>query len=988
MPKPTLLVAGKLAGAAGRAAPEAVPIAYIVRWFRRRMPEFGGRPPARLADRVLVVRSETGSGKSTVLPAALLRLVRSEATAPGVRLRRAGVTCTQPRVLTAQTLARDMAADDENYPDLQLGVTVGFQTGPMDFRPPRGLVYATVGSLLAQLRAGGGDDGAVMARHRFIVVDEAHERALDLDALLLRLKGFLARNLGDPRLPFVVLASATLPVEKYARYFALPPANVVEVTGRAYPIAPRWPPRGTRNYPAEAAAVAVEIHEANPEDPPERADILIFVPGARETAFVVDALEEANWAYRAPGSRRPPFLVLVLNREVVLEHGRDFALLKAPPAALRVPVARGGGAPPAFVRPSRPIAVSTGVAETGLTIETLKYVVEPGWNRAALSFFPGAFRGVATVPAPRSRVRQRRGRAGRKFPGEFYPLYTRDAFDALPEEQAPDVVAAGVAPIFLDVVVATADAAARAAARAAGRPASTCPPPGAPGALFRLADVDMLDAPPTDALAAALDLALSAGLLRDDPPAGGQRLTPLGAAAARFTFLGMPAAAALAAGFLWRVAIEDLALLVVLFPERLVALSPRPPPGADASALAAAARSRALRAGLPEFLRGGAHAAAPADGTAVGGGGAAASAPPGAEALEPLRARLLLADDFLEALLAFEGFARAAETAGADLPALLDWCEAHGVDFAGATALAAAREQALTEFLTAGFNPHWGRQWRLAAAPAAAFLDTAVRLKHCLAAALGHFSLDLDLRARAYRVRSTRDEVALPPGASAADLGAADAAALGALSLAAGLGPFDAADVFAGARPRRLVTSSVAVLPSPPRPGQAFPPALYDLVPGLVSVLDGYVPPDPLLRAPRLFVPQHRTAPPPADTEWPPAPPRGPGSSSPSSSSSSSPSPWPQPEPSSAGTGTAPAAAPAATTAESPSPYDAARAYARACAADPAAARERAPFAVLPPALRRALYGPYARHLPGGAPSAAPGAAKDAPAEPLTRPAT
>ena len=121
MDRPTLLVPGNLAGAAGRAPPGPAPTLSTTAGPGARWPEFGGGRPTVPANRVFIVRSETGSGKSTVLPAQIFRLLRSEKTRGAVRLIGPGVICTQPRILTAQTIARDQAADEKNYPDLVRG---------------------------------------------------------------------------------------------------------------------------------------------------------------------------------------------------------------------------------------------------------------------------------------------------------------------------------------------------------------------------------------------------------------------------------------------------------------------------------------------------------------------------------------------------------------------------------------------------------------------------------------------------------------------------------------------------------------------------------------------------------------------------------------------------------------------------------------------------------------------------------------------------
>ena len=788
MPPPTLFVPGSLAGMAGEEHPDEVPIDYIIGVLRNRMKEFGGTPQA-MKDRVWIIRSETGSGKSTALPAEVFRLLRGAKTPQKAVLAGPGVICTQPRVLTAISLAREMAASP-HYPDLELGVTVGYATGPINEKPERGLIYATAGSLLAQLRgagAGGREgDAAVMDRYRFILVDEAHEASLDIILLLLALKNLLRRNLGNPRLPFVLLTSATINVAKYSKYFGVGPENVIEVTGRAYGIATHYPLEGTTNYPEAAARTAVRIHRANPGDPPDRADILIFMPGLAEIEEVVKVLTEENRAFRAPGALEAPYLVLAISGEEVEQEGTDFRRLKIPIHNIRLPSAGGEER----VRPMRKIIVSTVVAETGLTLEALKYVIDCGWNRTREAYFPGGEQGIVTRPAPKSRIRQRKGRAGRLFPGEFYPLYTQEVFEALEEDQLPDMVVQGLSSHFLPLVQMTA---------------------GGHGGVFRVGDIDLLDAPPVDALASALEAAVVFGYLRASPAEGGHALTPLGETAAGFAYAGMEGAQTLIAGYLWGVSILDLALVVALYGELSIpfyALPPKgaapPPPGMGA-----------IRAGLPAFLREGPE-----------------SLPEGVDGY--WGGRLLLSDDFLEGLLAFEGFARALLALGGDPAALSAWCFKNGLDYEKAVRMAKRRDGVIEEALRAGLNPFWGYEARLAASTPETFSGAVAGLKMCIYAGLRRNLLVYDPGANAYRGRHG-GRVGVPPPYTAAPL-----APLGKLG----------ADV-AAHKPKKLVTNQVVIRKAPRGKGGAPAPLLYGLVPALVSVLAGFVPEDENYWAPR-----------------------------------------------------------------------------------------------------------------------------------------
>lgn len=662
---PTLLVAGSLH--CNGAAAEGTPIEYITAWIRRRMPEFGWRDadgPPTLESRVAIVKAETGSGKSTVLPVGAFRLLRSADTATRQRYHGAGVICTQPRVLTAIALATDVdRAHSPWNPDMVLGETVGYQTGPVSNKPPAGLIFATAGVLAAQLRVM--EDAELMSRYRVIIVDEAHERSLDGDMLLMTLRNFYRRNAGDARLPFLLLASATIEPARYAAYFGVGPANVFEVVGRSYPIVTHWPATGCNNYPAEAAETALRIHTAGVDDPPGRGDILIFVPGAAEATSVVLALTRLN-------PEPAPMLILNINREVINSRGEDYGLLFAPVASL--PLVNG-------VAPTRRVVVATVVAETGLTVDTLRYVIDCGWNRAQETYQPWGVTGLTTRPAAQSRIAQRRGRVGRLFPGDFYPLYTESVYNALDAQQLPEIVLAGPTDVYLAIV--------HEYERNASRP--------------QQGDVlaGLLDAPPAEALIAANRVAVQLGFMDRG------MLTPLGRIAAAFSRVPMEGVRMLMAGLVYGAAASDLLTCVAMLGVPYVSLLTRAEARADMPAAAA------LKLALPIAVT-------------VRGGDATGVLPPSELESAYLRIKLAVADEFAEVVCLFDAFvSRLAH--GGDIEG---WCESLGLDYTALIELARRRDSAAEEMVAAGLDPLRAAPARLAVAPD--FRAALCRFKQCL----------------------------------------------------------------------------------------------------------------------------------------------------------------------------------------------------------------------------------------------------------------
>ena len=417
MPPPTLLKKGSLVSNIADVEKQAnldtmVPIDYIMNWFKQRM-----NAPVSVKNRLLVLKSDTGSGKSTAFPATLFSTFFKKGGG--------GIACAQPRVLNAVSIVRDLTTSGF-YKFFKLGENIGWQTGPTKKEAKVGLTFMTIGVLVMQLKTL--PDDVFMQKYKFIIVDEVHEASLDQATLIYMLRNFMIRNANNVHLPFVILTSATFDTNKFLKYFGVYDApiqpNLIQVAGFTYPLIDKWTlSEPTPNYIETIGKTVATIHIENSTDDPSSADILIFLPGMAEIERVYETLVETNKRLATDG--KPVFMPLVVVSETVSENKPDYAAVFAPVNSLEVTIGD------TRMKPTRRVILSTNVAETGVTIETLRYVIDSGFNRTP-EFNPNFnTHAIITKCATKSMIRQRMGRANRKNVGVFYPMYPRALFDKL-----------------------------------------------------------------------------------------------------------------------------------------------------------------------------------------------------------------------------------------------------------------------------------------------------------------------------------------------------------------------------------------------------------------------------------------------------------------------------------------------------------------------------------------------------------------------------
>lgn len=364
---------------------------------------------AMAAHQVVIVCGETGSGKTTQLPKIALQMGRGKRNAPDGRGKLIGHT--QPRRIAASSVAKRIAQELET----PLGEVVGFKVRFQDrLSRDASVKLMTDGILLAETQ---GDP--LLSAYDTIIIDEAHERSLNIDFLLGYLRQLLPRR---PDLKIVV-TSATIDAERFAQHFASAqgPAPVIYVSGRMFPVEQRWRPfEESREFDLnDAIADAVdELWRGNAPG-----DILVFLPGEREIREAADHLRK-HLAHDA----------LTRNAEVLPLFAR---LSQAEQDRVFDP--HGG----------RRIVLATNVAETSLTVPGIRYVIDTGTARVKRYSFRSKVEQLLVEPVSQAAANQRAGRCGRVANGICIRLYEESDFNGRPRFTDPEILRSSLAGVIL-----------------------------------------------------------------------------------------------------------------------------------------------------------------------------------------------------------------------------------------------------------------------------------------------------------------------------------------------------------------------------------------------------------------------------------------------------------------------------------------------------------------------------------------------------------
>lgn len=361
---------------------------------------------------VVIVAGETGSGKTTQLPKICLELGR------GIR---GTIGHTQPRRLAARTVGQRIA-DELGTP---LGEAVGYTVRFTDQASDRTLVkLMTDGILLAEIQR-----DRRLLRYDTLILDEAHERSLNIDFLLGYLRELLPRR---PDLK-VIVTSATIEPERFAAHFGGAP--IVEVSGRTYPVEIRYRP----------LEVPVLVDDSDDPDDPDHE--VVRTELRDQTEAIVHAVDEL--------SAEPPGDVLVFlsgEREIrdTAEALRPLKNTEVLPLYARLPTAEQQRVFQTS-RSGRRIVLATNVAETSLTVPGIRYVVDPGTARISRYSRRTKVQRLPIEPISQASAAQRAGRSGRTAPGVCIRLYSEDDFESRPRYTDPEILRTNLAAVILQM---------------------------------------------------------------------------------------------------------------------------------------------------------------------------------------------------------------------------------------------------------------------------------------------------------------------------------------------------------------------------------------------------------------------------------------------------------------------------------------------------------------------------------------------------------
>ena len=347
---------------------------------------------------VVIVAGETGSGKTTQLPKICLELGRGA---------RQLIGHTQPRRLAARTVAQRIAQELKT----ELGGLIGYQVRFNDkVSAATAVKLMTDGILLAEMQR-----DRLLRKYDTIIIDEAHERSLNIDFLL----GYLKRILPERPDLKLIITSATIDVDSFSRHFD--DAPVIEVSGRTYPVETLYLDTVEDRDEGVQSQIVSLVEEIDAGQFGARGDVLVFLPGERDIRELAKALRRDTTLDILP----------LYARLSQAEQNRVFDISR---------------------RRGTRVVLATNVAETSLTVPGIRYVIDPGEARISRYSFRTKVQRLPIEPISQASANQRQGRCGRVEAGVCLRLYSEEDFNRRPEFTDPEIKRTNLAAVVLQML--------------------------------------------------------------------------------------------------------------------------------------------------------------------------------------------------------------------------------------------------------------------------------------------------------------------------------------------------------------------------------------------------------------------------------------------------------------------------------------------------------------------------------------------------------
>jgi len=426
---------------------------YFIEHLKKIDSLYGNYEPQGSGDRIILLRAGTGSGKSTSVPPEILEYVVSG---------KSSIICGEPTVIVTKEKVFDILEQCEKtkspiFCKLKLGENIGYSTGNDKLRILKpGIIYATHGTIRQTLLSSTSEQ--LMKRYRYIIVDEFHQRSLDIEQILISMKKLVEENWKNKNCPILICMSATFEPQEFVNFFNVPPKNFIDVKGtQNFPLEKIYPKLPITNLVDYITSVIKDIHINNIDDiNGTYRDVIVFGPNEallKKLSLKINELNKIffdtsfgelvkkfgiNKKFNVDLNKKYFLSSIIFTGSSYKEGSIDYKKFMTDIKNINELVVIGNVTH--RVTPSRKIYLATNAAETGVTFQGLKYCIDTGLELyvSALNDLHCGFMLVKDESV--FSLRQRMGRVGRTAPGVWYPCFTKELEDQLEMQKMPNIV--------------------------------------------------------------------------------------------------------------------------------------------------------------------------------------------------------------------------------------------------------------------------------------------------------------------------------------------------------------------------------------------------------------------------------------------------------------------------------------------------------------------------------------------------------------------